>query len=416
MIGEQPTTTAEPPALVEYRSRTRRHMAIYVGCIAATLLVIAGAVVVAYARGDINHVHWKTADAPSDVPPASVSASLTQRWRTEDTAASGTPVWQGIVVTYDKHSVNGRDALTGDLRWHYTRTDRTLCAVVQQDATTTAVYRHDGNCDEVTGFVTATGERKFWRTLTDNGDISVSSAPNVVVIVSDTNVHVIDNAGGLDRWNYQVPAGCAVDRALAGSLGVLVGFHCGSTWRLISHDLIQGDKDKTVAKWDVTLNFAGIPILADTTFAVIDRDNGDLVTVSTDKGAVTADLPLLTPNDPAISTLPRSETTQVAAFPTRTEFAHVGSTLYAFTIPAKQKKPSMLWQVPSDGPVTQLFDARLAVVHGGAVTIVRGPKAAIDLTVGLSPAPTAFSGTANPRVFGLGPGLVLCGNGVEVYQ
>jgi hypothetical protein len=417
VIDQQP---AEPrsahPALVAYRARNRKLMAIYAGVLALIVVVAFAAVRLAYAHGDINNVDHASAPAPEDLIPQRTANALSLKWRTDDAPAVGSPVSGGVVVTWDRHTVNGRDARTGDVRWHYTRSDRELCTVLQQDATTTAVYRHNGNCDQVTGFVTATGATKFYRTLTDDGDIAVSSAPNVILIVSKTTVHVIDNAGGLDRWDYDAPDGCQIDRALGGSLGVLISFHCGTTNRLAVHDLINGDKDKTVAKWDVTLNFPAVPILADIALGVIDLDNGDLVTMSADKGLVTDDIKFLDSGDPALkATFPRSETTVVVDFGGRSELAVVGSSVRALAIPPKQKKPAVTWLSQSDGQATKLFDGRLAVVRGGAVVLLKQTDGTVDAQVKLTPPSSVLAGGARPQAYPWGVGLVLAGKGVEAY-
>ena len=211
-------------------------------------------------------------------PPA---ASLAQVWHSSDRPAGGTPYADGIVVGYSLHTVTGRDAQTGAARWHYTRSDETICSVVQQDSTTIAIYQRKGNCDEVTGFVTATGVAKWFRTLQDNGISSVTSAPNVVLTVTDRSVHVFDNAGGLDRWNWPVPDGCTANRALVGSLGVLISLNCGA-----KHQLVLRDEFKDSTKWTVDTPAAVVPIAATAFVGALDPTTGSILRYTGPKGAV----------------------------------------------------------------------------------------------------------------------------------
>ncbi|MCW2530044.1 MAG: uncharacterized protein JWM76_4904, partial [Pseudonocardiales bacterium] len=276
-----PAPTGSHPALVAYERRNRRAMRTYWLALSVIVLVVLGLVKLAYARGELTHISRADAAAPATIAGSSTLAALTLKWHTSDQPASGTPYQDGIVVTYAGHTVNGRDALTGVVRWHYTRTDETVCQVVQQDSSTLAFYNHHGECDEVTGFTTATGVPKFYRTMPDNGRLSIASAPNVVMIVSTTAVHVIDNAGGIDRWTWTVPSGCATDRALVGSAGALVAFHCGASHQLLLHAL-TADKEL----WTVTTPAALLPLDADAFIAAVDPVTGLVTTFSTDKGAV----------------------------------------------------------------------------------------------------------------------------------
>ena len=148
-------------------------MRIYAAVLVGLVVIGFVAVRLAYAHGELSKVSFSTAPAPAGIAPQATGTSLAQVWHSSDRPAGGTPYADGIVVGYDLHTVTGRDAQTGAARWHYTRSDETICSVVQQDSTTIAIYQRKGNCDEVTGFVTATGVAKWYRTLQDNGTSSV---------------------------------------------------------------------------------------------------------------------------------------------------------------------------------------------------------------------------------------------------
>ena len=138
-------------ALHRYRQRMRRPRAIY----ALTLITLAAALLagvkLAYKRGEISHVTLRpVARAPAGVPLEPTLPVMSRRWHTADAAAIGTPVRGGTIVTYDAHTVRGRDLLTGVPTWSYTRTDRTVCTAIQVEQVTVAVYALGGDCDELT--------------------------------------------------------------------------------------------------------------------------------------------------------------------------------------------------------------------------------------------------------------------------
>ena len=99
-------------------------------------------VAVAYRHGEISHASLHTvASAPPSVAAGHAAVQRDPAWRSTDRAAIGTPYCGGTVVTFDRHTVRGRDARTGAPNWSYTRTDRTVCTAMQDDGMTIAVYR-----------------------------------------------------------------------------------------------------------------------------------------------------------------------------------------------------------------------------------------------------------------------------------
>lgn len=404
--GPDPALTGQPaagpdehPALAAYRTRTRRAMTIYAAALTLLAVAVFAGVRIAYAHGELSHVSKRSAPAATPVPSAATGASLTTSWKTADRAAGGDPYYGGVVVTYSAHTVNGRDARTGEVRWHYTRSDATLCSVLQQDATTIAIYDRRGNCDEVNGFVTATGEPKWYRTLTDDGLTAADSAPNVVLTVAAHTVHVFDNAGGLDRWNWTAPAGCTVTRALAGSLGVLIGLDCGARHRLVLRDLIQ-DKDD----WSVDVPAAMVPIAADAFVGAIDPRTGRLVQYSADKGAATQRAVIATggPLSSALARLPRAATSVVANATDGAQGHDVEISLldklYAFT-----GAGTLAWSAPASAAPTVLADgATVAAADAGQVVLRRASDGAVERTVRLSPAPDSAY-----RAYSVGAGLLI---------
>ena len=391
------------PALLAYQARNARAMRSYAAVLAVLLLAVVVAVRVAYARGELTHVSGHTAAPPAPLPAGSTADALALAWRTEDRPAGGTPVQDGIVVTHDSHGVHGLDARTGKLRWHYTRSDQTICSVLQQDASTIAIYNRHGNCDQVTGLVTATGAVKWQRTLTDNGITEAASAPNVVLTVARYSVHVIDNAGGLDRWDWVAPDRCSVDRALAGSQGVLISTTCGSKHRLVLRGLTSDE-----LKWSVDVPQAMVPVAASAFVGALDPTTGELHSYSVDKGADTVSGRLASPAElrEPLAALPRAATAVdgVNAENQTLEVLWLGR-LYSFV-----KVGTARWSAAA-GPATVVGPDVLAAAGDSAVRRYSGATGEVQAVVELAPAvPGAF------RAYPVGNGLLLAGADARIYQ
>ncbi|MBV9820988.1 MAG: PQQ-binding-like beta-propeller repeat protein [Actinobacteria bacterium] len=380
-------------------------MRVYAAVLAVLVLVVAVAVRVAYARGELTHVSASTEPAPLPVPSGSTADSLALAWRSGDRPAGGTPVQDGVVVGFDGGSVHGLDARTGKQRWHYTRSDQTLCSVLQQDATTIAVYNRHGNCDEVTGLVTATGALKWQRTMTDNGVTEAASAPNVVLTVAQYSVHVIDNAGGLDRWNWVAPDHCSVDRALAGSQGVLISTTCGDKHRLVLRGLTSDE-----LRWSVTVPRPMVPVAASAFFGAVDPSTGMLHSYSAVKGADTTTDRLGDPAalDGPLAALPRAATAVDGQSDNGQplEVLWLGGTLYGFA-----GSGTVAWSTAATGPATVTGPDVLAAATRSTVQRRAGRTGRPAASTSLSPAVAA-----GYRPFEVGNGLLLAGDDLRMYQ
>ncbi|MEO6504065.1 MAG: PQQ-binding-like beta-propeller repeat protein [Jatrophihabitantaceae bacterium] len=403
---DQAALPARPahPALRAYQARNARAMRIYAAVLALVLLAVVLAVRTAYARGELTHVSSRSAAAPSPIPTGSTADALARTWQSADRPAAGTPIHNGVVVSHDSHSVHGLDARTGKLRWHYTRSDQTICSVLQQDATTIAIYNRQGNCDQVTGFVSETGAVKWLRTLTDNGVTEAASAPNVVLTVARYSVHVIDNAGGLDRWNWVPPDRCSVDRALAGSQGVLISTTCGSQHRLVLRALTSDE-----LKWSVTVPRTMVPVAASAFVGALDPSTGVLHSYSADKGEEARSGRLGEPAElsAALDRLPRAATAVDGFAPTGEplEVFWLGR-LYSFA-----PSGTINWSAPATGPATVAGSDVLAVAGDSTVQRYAGATGRVQASVRMSPAPAGAA-----RVFPVGNGLLIAGANTQMYQ
>ncbi len=403
--GQVSTAPAVHPALADYRARTTRSMRIYAAVLAALALLTVLAVRAAYSHGELVHVSGRTAAAPPPVPIGSTADSVALAWRSADRPAAGTPIQDGVAVGYDGGTVHGLDARTGKVRWYYARSDETLCAVLQQDATTIAIYNRHGNCDQVTGLVTATGAIKWQRTMTDNGSTEAASAPNVVLTVARYSVHVIDNAGGLDRWNWIAPDRCSVDRALAGSQGVLISTTCGGEHRLVLRGLTSDE-----LKWSVTVPRAMVPVAASAFVGALDPSTGILHSYSADKGADTPSGQLAQPAQlsTALAELPRAATAAdgLTADGEPLEVLWLGR-LYSFA-----KVGTIDWSAAAAGPATVRAPDVLAAVDDSTVHRLASATGQPAASVALSP---ALPG-GGYRAFEFGNGLLMAGADLRMYQ
>jgi outer membrane protein assembly factor BamB len=402
--GRSATAMSAHPALRDYEARNARAMRRYAAVLAILVLAAVITVRAAYAHGELTHVSGRTAAPPAAIPTGSTADSIAPAWRTDDRPAAGTPVQDGVVVTYDSHSVHGLDARTGKLRWYYTRSDQTICSVLQQDASTIAIYNRHGNCDEVTGLVTATGAVKWLRTMTDNGITQAASAPNVVLTVAQYSVHVIDNAGGLDRWDWVAPDRCSVDRALAGSQGVLISTTCGSLHRLVLRGLTSDD-----LTWSVNVPRAMVPVAASSFIGALDPTTGELHSYSLNKGTDTVTGRLAEPGGlrAPLAGLPRAATTVdgLTAGGETVEVLMLGR-LYSFA-----KNGTVNWSAAAGGPATVVGPDVLAAFDDVTVHRYAGSTGKVQAVVTLTQAmPGAF------RAFPVGNGLLLAGPDTRMYR
>ena len=175
-----------------------------------------------------------TADQPAPLPaaPDKVPGSLVQIW-TARSGATPIPVATGdSVATADGGEVAGRDPLTGQVRWHYTR-DLPLCTVAETWGRVNAVYSKSLGCSEVTQLDPGTGRITAQR----NGNAELGTQ-----LVSDGSHITTTGKKLLDTWRDdlvksaeygQVPAlvnagkqprtGCTYGTvaAAAGKIGVI---------------------------------------------------------------------------------------------------------------------------------------------------------------------------------------------------
>lgn len=315
-------------ALDRYHRRLRPWRIAYAVGILVGALVLVVIVKIAYSVGEISYVTLHTiAKPPPGVALQPASVTQTQAWSTSDATALGTPYAGGTIITYDKHSVRGRDARTGKITWSYTRTDRSVCTAMQTENVTVAVYELNGNCDELTGLNSQTGARQWTRTLdmdsnvvnhAVNGQPHYAVAATTVLIWTSQVAYAIDpsgnqdfglKSGGLDRWLF-AEQGCTINNIVLGSSGALISQtcrarsctdlkFCGNGPQLLLRDAFEGeDTDSSTnhnnpdqIKWN-RIGSNLIPATADEAITATSPDGTTLFRLATATGKVNGTLAL----------------------------------------------------------------------------------------------------------------------------
>lgn len=415
-------------ALTQYGARMRKWRIGY-GVLLAVLVVAAGVIVkIAYAHGEISHAKLSTAaSAAPSVPLAAPATAPARTWASDDHTAIGTPYWGGTVITYSAHAVVGRDALTGKIRWSYTRTDRITCAAAQIGGVTIAVFRLHGNCDELTAVDSGTGDRRWTRTLDKDGhpvsgtpqftasqDTFMVTTPQVIYAISPDGT-AGDGNGGLDRWVFSEP-GCTINSAVLGSAGALISQNCanpdcgsqkfcGAGPQLLLRDPVTGentDNSKNKGNPDqIIWNLIGntsVPVSADDVISAVAKGGSKLTTFSAsadDHGKVLATLPL---------SAPASGAGVEAAATANAELVRLDGNTYLIN----GTGTSVLWHAATDALPTVASGGTLAspefvVPTSGGIALLDPHTGKASKTFAV-PAPAPGS-----SVYALGSGFVLAG-------
>jgi hypothetical protein len=179
-----------------------------VDVVVAACLVLAVAVVTTVLW--VTSPHQGTVDAaaaaPVPAPPAAVEvpAGFAVAWRAASGATPGPVVAGPVVVTGDGDVVSGRDALTGDVRWSYTR-DVPLCTVGagfpdNDGGRALALYRNGTWCSELTSLHPDTGTRDRQRNpdvhpgtrLLDGGSLVTATGPTYLEVFRSDLVRTVE--------------------------------------------------------------------------------------------------------------------------------------------------------------------------------------------------------------------------------
>lgn len=425
-----PTNPVSDAALARYAQRMRPARIGYAAALTVAAAVIAVIVVVAYNRGEISHATLKTVAAgPASLALQAPSTTLTKAWTSTDSTAIGTPYYQGTVVTHDVHTVRGRDARTGRQTWSYTRTDRSVCTAIQDGGLTIAVYELAGNCDELTAVDSATGQRKWTRTLDKdsaefNGPATYSVHSGNVMFVSATSIYAIAS-GGLDYWTFH-HVGCTINSAVLGDAGALISQtcahedcadakFCGNGKQLLLRNGTNGydDNSKTNKNdpdqiiWNKLDNDL-VPTLAGHQIAARQPAGGALQLLDAKNGKFGPRLALSGPSD--------SSARSAVTSPRDADLIWIGGRTYALPTGTS----AFSWQADTLSVPTLIDSA------GGATPVLHDAQLAVPTSSGVALLDTAdgtpaqgFAVAAPPAgslVYPLGSGFVVAGSSTAVYR
>ncbi len=130
-----------------------------------------------------------TGPAPSPRLAREVPASLKQLWTAPNAPTDQPVVVAGTVVTADGRAVQGRDPVTGQVRWSYSRNSE-LCGVAGVYRFAVAVYRDDRGCGQVSTIEGPTGTRGPARSSYADQRVTLSSDGTTVLSAGDTRLEL----------------------------------------------------------------------------------------------------------------------------------------------------------------------------------------------------------------------------------
>jgi hypothetical protein len=308
-VQHLPDLDAPPPGQDRpaHRRRSFRRPRDY-AAVVLILIAVLVAWAVLYSRSDIHNTSLTTGPAGARPPaePTVFPPSLDEVWE-QPSAATPAPVVAGpYIVTGNGGSVVGRDPLTGDQRWNYTR-DLPLCTVAASWQKVLAVY-HRSNCNEVTELDQTTGARGAQR----NGDAELGTQLVVDgVYVTTTGKSLLDTwrsdlvqtveYGAVPDFvnpHVQPRSGCTYGSVAAtpGDIGVIE--RCpgdGGSDRLTVYDAAPASADRPTVVSTTLVGGSGARLVAlNSQFAAV-AVGGNLVVFNSQNGKQLTTYPLHLP-------------------------------------------------------------------------------------------------------------------------
>ncbi|HEV3356886.1 MAG TPA: hypothetical protein VG247_08835 [Pseudonocardiaceae bacterium] len=197
-LDSPPAATSAQAEQAERPAPGRRSFRRPADYVAAVFIVVAVLVVsfVLWDRSDIRNTTLVTGPSYQPIPagPTVFPPSLAQVWQAPSTATPVPVIAGPTIATAADGSVVGRDPLTGDQRWRYTR-DLGLCTVSETWGKVIAVYHKATNCSEVTELDETSGKRGSQR----NGDAQMGTQ-----LLSDGTYVTTTGPTLLDTWRYDM--------------------------------------------------------------------------------------------------------------------------------------------------------------------------------------------------------------------
>jgi hypothetical protein len=171
MMGDEDVLDGDDTPVERWeRTKFHRKRDVLVAAVIAAAVLVGGLLL--WQSSDIRATTSQTYSSTMTSParPTTFPPSLGEVWRAKSSATPEPLTVGPAVVTGDGGEVAGRDPLTGEVRWRYTR-DLPLCTVTSAWQMAVAVYektdnllpdgdpRKQGGCSEVTALQPATGQR-----------------------------------------------------------------------------------------------------------------------------------------------------------------------------------------------------------------------------------------------------------------
>jgi hypothetical protein len=207
---------------------------------AAIAAVVAVAAALIWWTSDARATISRPAAGPLPSPRSAreVPASLKQLWTAPNAPTDQPVAVAGTVVTADGRAVQGRDPVTGQVRWSYSR-GSDLCGVAGVYRYAVAVYRDDRGCGQVSTIDGSTGSRGPARSSYADHSVNLSSDGITVLSAGDTRLELwrsdmvrMLSYGEIDARvkpsSKGLHTGCRLVSAAASSATVSVLGACGS--------------------------------------------------------------------------------------------------------------------------------------------------------------------------------------------
>jgi hypothetical protein len=207
---------------------------------AAIAAVVAVAAALIWWTSDARATISRPAAGPTPSPGSAreVPASLKQLWTAPNAPTDQPVAVAGTVVTADGRAVQGRDPVTGRVRWSYSR-GSDLCGVAGAYRYAVAVYRDDRGCGQVSTIDGSTGSRGPARSSYADDRVHLSSDGIAILSAGDTRLELwrsdmvrMLSYGEIDARvkssSKGLHTGCRLVSAAASSAAVSVLGACGS--------------------------------------------------------------------------------------------------------------------------------------------------------------------------------------------
>jgi hypothetical protein len=429
--AEQPAQSPADAAVDRYLAGLRRGRIAYAVAVTVVVAALVVTVAVMWSRSEVAHVRLRIAKTPAaPVQLAAPSGTLHVAWQSADRTAIGTPNWLGTVVTYSEHTVRGRDGRTGNITWSYSRSDRSICQVAQDQGVAIAVYRHKGNCDEVTALDATNGQRRWTRTLDQdanpvNGTPAYLVTQDTVMFTVPNAIYAIDPQSGIDRWTF-AQQNCTIRGAALGSTGALISQtcshvnctglkFCANGAQLLLRDPTAGHSDDASQKanpdqikWLLPGN-QDLPVSADTVISALEPGGGRLDVFDGGKGTLRSGISVDAAFDAhsvAATSLGRPE----LLWSNGTAYAIDGSldriSWTAETVSRPQITPAVGKETE---PPTELADAALTVASDTGIALLDGASGKVSAQFSVAPPPRGSI------VYRFGSGFLVAGATTVAY-